>query len=84
MLNRKKMKRSEIILFIGGGIILIARVADLTFLTLAGIVVAVTGLLAFQLSCRCPWCGKPIRHLTSGQRDPGYCKYCGYKLEFDE
>ena len=71
-------------MYAGAGIGLIAHLVDNTPLQIAGIIVMAAGLLACQLACRCPWCGKPIRHLTSGQRDPGYCKYCGYKLEFDE
>ena len=84
MINRKKLKLSETIITIGAVIYFIGFLADLMPLQIAAILVIAAGFVVNFLTCRCPWCGKPIRHLSSARIDLGYCQYCGYKLDFDE
>lgn len=83
MINRKKLKASEIIVAVGALLFFIGYLGDLTPLWIAGIMAIIAGVILYARVCRCPKCGQRLR-ISSPQLDPGYCPKCGSKIKFDE
>lgn len=84
MINRNKLRLAEILIVSGLITSLIAKLTDFKLLYILAIVLMGAGFILNLIICHCPHCKYPIRRLSSLSRDPGYCKYCGKQILFDE